>query len=266
MSELENKQFEIVEAMAMRADDPSLLADECRWLNPDDLMDSPLRVRRSPGSEEDFLKLVRSIEAFGSNVSPILVRPAGGGKFEIVFGHRRAAACRQLGCQVRAVVFNVGEEELPSWIESENQARLDPCPYDRGRFYEGLLGERRYASAAEMSRALNVTPFDISTTRMLAALDRRVIGAFKSPAELQTAYAKKLTDTWAARQAEMLSRVKHIRGLRQTTPDLKASQVYALLVESPESKQPKRSRSAEAAEPVELIAEIADSVSSSRAC
>ena len=203
---------------------------DCRLLNPDDIVDSPLAIRRGFHQEASFRELCESIERRGGNVSPVMVRPAEGDKFEIVFGHRRVAACRQLGFHVLAIVRLAADgDELLRDMEYENQARHAASAYDRGVWYQRLLKERRFESQAELAQELNVSKSDLSNMLTLANLDKRIISAFRSPSELQTRYAKKLRDAWTNQRDDMLARIKHIEGLRRSNRDLSPAEVFSLL-------------------------------------
>ena len=78
---------------------------------------------------EDFK---REIQEAGRNSQPIKVRaianPGDGPHYELVFGHRRYEACRQIGLPVWAVVENLDDRALIEEMDRENRGRADPSP------------------------------------------------------------------------------------------------------------------------------------------
>src|SRR5665647_938227 len=97
---LEAQLAEFQNASPTRRIDPSLIV-RSKWAN---------RLEQS-FSDSEFVSLKAEIESAGGNVQPIKVRPLAGegGKFEIVFGHRRHQACLELGIPVLAMVSDVNE-------------------------------------------------------------------------------------------------------------------------------------------------------------
>ena len=133
--------------------DPHVVAASC-WANFDT-------------SAPDLKRLKVSIEHAGGNVSPIKVRPAPAqeGRFEIVFGHARHRACRELGLLVAAVVDEMSDHQLVN-----QQARR---PEDRGhdlwtslqRVQENSLGGGQPGRTAQGRR---------TRTRAVGSIDRSV--------------------------------------------------------------------------------------------
>lgn len=98
-----------------------------------DLIDSnPYNSRLGPMDTGETDMMARSIEQLGL-ISPILVRPKFGGRFELVFGHRRLEAARWLGWEkIRAEVKSVSDEEMIKLSAAENVAREDLSDYEKG--------------------------------------------------------------------------------------------------------------------------------------
>lgn len=146
----------------------------------------------------DFKSLKTEIEAAGGNVQPIKVRPiTGDGEaqfYEIVFGHRRYEACRQLGLPVLAVVDNVDDQALFAEMDRENRARQDLSPWEQGVMYRRALAEGLFPSNRKMADALGVDLSALGRTLMLADLPTYVVAAFRSPLDLQFRWAKPLHD------------------------------------------------------------------------
>ena len=105
--------------------------------------------------------LVTSIQEAGQQV-PILVRPhpSEAGKYQIAYGHRRAAALRELGRPVRALVRSLTDTELIVAQGAENNARKDLSFVERAHFAATL--EQRGIDRATIMAALSVDKTELS--------------------------------------------------------------------------------------------------------
>ncbi|EHK52554.1 replication protein B [Mesorhizobium alhagi CCNWXJ12-2] len=117
--------------------------------------------------DETFSELVAAIEERGQD-SPILVRPhpTKNGRYQIVFGHRRARVAKQLGKPVRAVVKELHDRDHVVAQGQENSARANLSFIERAVFAQNLsdLGHDRETiqsalaiDAPMLTRMLSVT-------------------------------------------------------------------------------------------------------------
>ena len=81
------------------------LQDEMKELLLDDLEPFPLSLQTYEG--ERLAQFMNDIEANGLN-SPIIVRPKGNGKYEIICGHNRVKAMRSLGHDTIKAIVKIG--------------------------------------------------------------------------------------------------------------------------------------------------------------
>lgn len=139
------------------------------------------------GSEFELLK--REIAEAGVNVQPIKVRAIatvqGEARYEIVFGHRRHEACRQLGLPVLAMVDNLDDRTLFVEMDRENRARADLSPWEQGMMYARALDLGLFTSARQLAAAIGVDASNLGKALTLARLPADVIAAFASPLDLQ---------------------------------------------------------------------------------
>ena len=96
---------------------------------------------REAMDEEGLAELARDIEARGL-LQPIIVTPAKGNKYQIVAGHRRAAAVRRTAATaVPAVVLKMSGAEAKAAQLAENIQRQDLSLMEEGRALQALRDE-----------------------------------------------------------------------------------------------------------------------------
>ena len=92
----------------------------------------PFRVVRG----EEMEQLKESIRAYGV-LSPLLVRPCGDGRYEIVSGHRRKAACEALGItELPVLVRNMTDDEAVILMVDSNIQREHILPSEKAFAYK----------------------------------------------------------------------------------------------------------------------------------
>lgn len=159
---------------------------------------------------ESFTKLRDNIELSAGNITPIIVRvickeaPAGRAlcdqrldspSYEIVAGHRRYRACRELGLNVKALVVpSMTDAELFLHMQNENAEREKPCPYAEGKSFKLALAGGYFKNQIHLAKSLPRDPGDVSRAIALADLPDWLVNAFASPADLQFHDAKLLND------------------------------------------------------------------------
>lgn len=131
------------------------------------LIDGSFVSDRMEDDDEAFAELMAAIRERGQD-SPILVRPhpTRNGRYQIVFGHRRARAAKQLGKPVRAVVKELHDRDHVVAQGQENSARANLSFIERAVFAQKLaeLGHDRETiqsalaiDAPMLTRMLSVT-------------------------------------------------------------------------------------------------------------
>lgn len=157
---------------------------------PAEVRDTPWRDRHPLGcADEDFAALCRSIASDGQ-IAPVALRRQDGG-YEVVFGHRRVAACRTLGRPVRAVIVDTDARGLVARMLIENAQRKDLAPIERAAQYRRLLDER-LMGREEIARLLGVTPQQVSNLLVLAEIPESVLAALGDARAISIATGKRL--------------------------------------------------------------------------
>ncbi|WP_076999589.1 ParB/RepB/Spo0J family partition protein [Variovorax sp. KK3] len=157
-----------------------------------------------------FEEFKREIQEAGRNSQPIKVRaiakPGEGAKYELVFGHRRYEACRQLGIKVWAVVENLDDRALVEEMDRENRGRADPSPWEQGMTYMRALERGVYPSNRQMAAALGVDISNLGKALSLARLPASVVEAFPTPQSIQLAWATELGRAFQEDEAGLVAR------------------------------------------------------------
>ncbi|KQU88483.1 plasmid partitioning protein RepB [Ensifer sp. Root31] len=137
-------------------------------LDPDSV-DGSFVVDRLEDDREEFEALKQAIAERGQD-TPILVRPhpSASGRYQVVFGHRRVRAARELGAKVKAVVRALDDRTHVIAQGQENSARANLSFIERASFAHRLeaLGHDR----SVISTSLTADKTAIS--KMMTVTDR----------------------------------------------------------------------------------------------
>ncbi|MBQ9189133.1 MAG: ParB/RepB/Spo0J family partition protein [Clostridia bacterium] len=123
-------------------------------------------------NEEEMEKMVESIRENGV-ISPIIVRPKEGGKYEIISGHNRVEACRRAGIVfIPSYVREVNDDTaVILMVDSNLHQREQLLPSEKARAYQ-MKKEALHRSGGRY--ALNCDP---SEHNLYGLRTRDVIGA-----------------------------------------------------------------------------------------
>lgn len=95
-------------------------------------------------SGEEMEQLKESIREYGV-LSPLLVRPRGDGRYEIVSGHRRKAACEALGItELPVLVRNMTDDEAVILMVDSNIQREHILPSEKAFAYKMKMEALRH--------------------------------------------------------------------------------------------------------------------------
>jgi ParB family chromosome partitioning protein len=124
-----------------------------------------------------YVDLLEAIRERGQD-TPILVRPHPdlNSRYQIVFGHRRARAARELGRPVRAIVKNVSDADHVIAQGQENSARENLSFIERAMFAQNLLDLGHEKQTIQVALSIDAPML----TRMLSVSGRvpkGIIGA-----------------------------------------------------------------------------------------
>lgn len=181
------------------------LVDESKWANR----------HASTFDSAAFDKFKDEIAHAGGNVQPILVRPSGE-RFEVVFGHRRFTACKQLDLPVLAMIMEMSDEDLFTLMDRENRDREDLSPYEQGEMWRKAIDEGLFASARQLARHTGVSDVHVGQCIAIARLPEFVLGLFSNPTEIQVRWAKVINDQLQTDPEALKERATKIKALGKT--------------------------------------------------
>jgi len=243
MRENEDLRQRAAQAESLRTELASAHTQLAQWdgAKPARLLDPALIIRSRYANRHEvnftgaeYEQLKAEIGNAGGNVQPIKVRPLAvvpeGDKapqFEVVFGHRRLQACRELGLKVLAVVDALSDTELFVEMDRENRTRKDLSAWEQGAMYQRALDEGLFPSNRKLAEAVGVDLGNLGRALALARLPQEVVQAFASPLDLQFRWAKALSDAAAADRAGLVARAQ---ALAQRQGELAPKAVFEQLI------------------------------------
>lgn len=148
--------------------------------------DQPRRI-----FDEDALgELAASIEQRGV-IQPIIVRPMGQGKYQLVAGERRWRAAQKARLhEIPALVRDLTEREVMALALIENLQREDLNPIEEARAYQ-RLAEIESMTQAEIARMVDKSRSHVANFQRLLALPDAVITLVES-GDLSMGHARAL--------------------------------------------------------------------------
>lgn len=127
----------------------------------------PFHVRH----DLEMKELMDSIEESGI-IHPILVRPKEGGEYEVISGHRRWEACKELGIkQVPAKVLYLDDDEATVLMVNSNIQREHVLPSEKAFAYKMRMDALKHQGRATSSQVgmklqtLDVVGKDLNESR-----------------------------------------------------------------------------------------------------
>ena len=125
----------------------------------DGFVDHPFKIK----DDEEMKRLVESIRDYGVLI-PALARPKEDGRYELISGHRRKAACEVLGIETLPVIVReMSREEAVIAMVDSNVQREHVLPSERAFAYKMKLdamknqGTRSDLTSTQVVSKLNLT-------------------------------------------------------------------------------------------------------------
>lgn len=168
--------------------------------------------------EESALKeLAGSIKAEGM-IQPIVVRPSGEGRYELVAGERRWRAAQLAGLEeIPSLVRELDDAKSAEWALIENLQREDLNPIERAEAFQKLgqsfglsheqVAERvglERSTVTNLLRLLRLTPAvrEMVSRGTLSMGQSRALAGLEDGAQQQVLAERAVQEGWSVRQVE----------------------------------------------------------------
>ena len=156
-------------------------------------IDPPPDVDRMEIAQADIDELAQSIQDL-TQLQAVLVRPVGD-RYEIIFGHRRYLACKQLSFKfIRAEIRSMTDKEAAVIRGVENLQRVDLTPIEEANVY-GRLRDKHHMTLEEIGIRM----------KKKAGTVKRRLDLLKMPPLLQVAVHKKQVSVTVAEELWLIS-------------------------------------------------------------
>jgi excisionase family DNA binding protein len=165
------------------------------------------RVRQSPGGSgsrttmPSFACSRKTSAPRASSIRSACALPRGSGfEYEIVYGHRRHAACLALDAETRRRLSGAGAarcglrgSQAPGAADARRERRArGPVPYEYGRMYQSWLSAGLFETQGELAAAVGRDDSPVSMYVQIAELPAEVLAAFADPREISLRWAPQL--------------------------------------------------------------------------
>ncbi len=178
-----------------------------------------------------FDKFKDEIAHAGGNVQPILVRPVGE-RYEVVFGHRRFTACKQLGLPVLSMIMEMSDEDLFTLMDRENRNREDLTPYEQGEMWRKAIDEGLFSSARQLASHVGVSNVHVTQCISIVRIPQFILELFSNPTEIQVRWAKAINAKLQADPEALAERASKIKAVGKS---FSSAKIFAMLTLDEES-------------------------------
>ena len=181
------KAVESVAAVATGIDSESNIALQ-------DIVASPFQVRHVDDQAID--DLAESIRDTQGLITPIVVRALASGKYELIAGHTRYAACQRLGhLSIPAIVREMSDAEAAKALAADNLTRKDLTDFETFKQINLLEVKEFVRTNSEIARLLGRSRQDVIRYKAFGRLPAEVIDLLeRDPALIGASCAKELVD------------------------------------------------------------------------
>lgn len=161
-----------LDGLLTRTEESDPLAPTLRDVELSAIRPNPKQPRHN-FDEDELEELAESVRAFGV-LQPVVVRPLGGGRYELIMGERRLRASERAGLRtIPAIVRPTEDDTLLRDALLENLHRSDLNPIEEAMAYEQLL-EEFGCTKEELSARIHRSRPQISNTVRLLNLPTKV--------------------------------------------------------------------------------------------
>lgn len=143
-------------------------------------------ARGDVAGDPEILELAASVKAHNGVVQPVIVRAKAGGRWELIAGHRRCAACRLVGFDsVSAIVREMDDAQARAALAVENLQRKNLTAMEEALSVDAMLAAAVSAGAEATEEARGAV-----VERIASALGKSARWVYRR------ASITRLTDGW----------------------------------------------------------------------
>src|SRR5690554_642511 len=162
-----------------------------------------------------FLDLKEDIYRIGRNEHPGKVRRItlkdGSPGFEVIYGHRRFEACKQLGLEFHAIISDLDDAQAIESMIRENDKNLPISTYEEAiRFNSWVNEEHVWPTYSAMAEQLGVSKSFVSQRTTILNLPEVIAKAVGDPRLLSLEVWRKINSAYIQSPEEILERAKEI--------------------------------------------------------
>jgi ParB family chromosome partitioning protein len=200
-------------------------------------------------SDADYKALKDDLRANGQEY-PIKVKTIEGDaehEFEVIAGHRRLQACRELATEVEGgfpifAILDGGAAELKAHalkMYRENALRKDLSPFETGSMFRRWLAEGLFKTQKELAETLSLSTPTVSHYLGIAELPPEILKAFRDPRAISLRWVNDLVPALKTHRAAMLAAAQQ---LAKATPAPDAETVLRELLAAAKGRGRKAAR------------------------
>lgn len=164
-------------------------------LDPATIKQSRFRDRVNEAfHDRAFEQLKREIKGTHGNVEAIKVRPIADPEYtyEVVYGHRRHAACLALGLNVKAEIESLDQRQMLMQMWAENQAREDLSLFEKAVSMQRMLDEGVFVGRSELGAHMGLSRSNLSKLLAISDVAETAKALLKDPRDLTARIATTL--------------------------------------------------------------------------
>lgn len=195
---------------------------------------------RQDFDDESISELAASIKTHGV-MQPVVVRPVGEDRYQLIVGERRWRACRQAGLQnIPAVIRRVDDLVSSEMMLIENVQRKDLNPLEEAQAYKRLIEEFGLTQDEISRRVGKSRPFISNTLRLLQLPPE--VQALMAKGFLSAGHGKVLLGLSSPTQQSRLAEEIVRRGLSVRDTEKEAQRLQGAKKDSKGASQKKNSQ------------------------
>jgi ParB family chromosome partitioning protein len=180
------------------------MTTETAELSMNSIVPNPNQPRKN-FDEASLKELAASIEEHGL-LQPILVRPIGNGKYQIVHGERRWRACKLIGLEtIKAEVRKLDDKQVLEIQLIENLQREDLNPIDEAETFRRIVEELGYTHEELAKRISKSREYVTNKLRLLKLPDD--IKKALQDGKITEGHAKALISLDESKQTEVFNKI-----------------------------------------------------------